>query len=126
MTIDADARPSEMDTAFQDLQCIGTIADTQRLRARQPAQRNLARWRLPSPLHRSFPAPVAPGFAAVDRVRVEWRTAVMAGARHQRDRIKHRPGGVIHAVHQPVAQLAFATARFAITPTRCARYSALA
>src|SRR5208282_4895800 len=82
--------------------------------------------RLPRALHRPFPAPVTPGFTGIDRLRIKRRAAIVADARQQRDRIERGPGSFVHAGHRRGAQPALATARLAITPTRCARYSALA
>src|SRR5208337_4870011 len=58
----------QVDAALQYLQRVGAIGDAEFVRARQPAQRDFARRRLPRPLHRPLPAPVAPGFAGIDQL----------------------------------------------------------
>src|SRR4051794_4889217 len=93
--------------AFKDFERIFAVADAEDFGAGQSAHRDLAPGRLPGALHRAFPAPMAPGSVRI-QLRLERRTAIVADPPHR------------------AAQSARATARLAITPTRWARYSALA
>ena len=73
----------EIDAALQDLERVGAIADAQLFGACQAAQRDLARRRLPGPLDRALPAPVAPGEDRPALRGIERRAAVVADAREQ-------------------------------------------